>query len=81
MSKLATQQSSLPAVIRPKPITLAEVERHLASNDAFAAMLARKPAQLTAIAHAIHQKDPKAYARFGNAASLRAHLVSLLAAH
>jgi hypothetical protein len=68
-------------VIRPKPITLAEVERHLASNDAFAAMLARKPAQLTAIAHAIHQKDPKAYARFGNAASLRAHLVSLLAAH
>lgn len=69
----------LPAVIRPAPLHLHEVERRANRDPEFARALAARPELCATLARALLARDPDARGRFADHAALAAHLRGLRA--
>lgn len=70
--------AELPAVIRPRPVSLAELEVLAAASHALLRPFVRHPQLIESVATFVHARDPAARQRFPSRDALLAHLQGLL---
>jgi len=70
--------TELPAVIRPRPVSLADLEVLAGQGDPLLRPFARRPELIESVASFVHARDPVARERFPSRGALLTYLQCLL---